>query len=293
MALLEDAAATARSIAYLAIVPVVSTLLAFEKLARTATAGPGGGVKFPMPTALPDLWTFVSVPSTGVSFNLGVPLVFTPVFFALAAVLIAGYVGSIDAALDDEHPDFVGSATDYAVPVLVVQLVVIAVTIAGFGFALVGGMALAPLSILFMVAAGYLLWAAPILVVTRDIGALEALQSSIDHALQGGRYATFSLAYLLGGILGSFVLSMLVRGRPLVLLLLTIVLAYPLLVLSVATVQVVKSLPYPATDSQHERSTRGRIGPGDDRHVDDRPNDRSNDRPNGENSGDGRLDSGP
>lgn len=94
MALLDDVATSARSVPHLAVIPVLASLLAYEKIVKTSSAGPGGGMTFPMPAALPDLWTFVSVPSTGVSFELGVPLLLAPVFFVLQATLVAGYLGS-------------------------------------------------------------------------------------------------------------------------------------------------------------------------------------------------------
>lgn len=243
MALLDDAASTARSVAYLSFVPALSTFLSYEKLAKTAAAGPGGGVKFPLPAALPDIWTFVSVPNTGVSVNLGVPLVFAPVFFVVHAALTAGYLGSIDAALDGERPDFGDHVVEKTLPVLGVQLVVFALTIAGFSFALVGGMIFAPVSVLLGLAVGYLLWAAPILVVVRDRGVGDALIASATHALNGGRYAGFSVGYLVAGLVASFVLSTVVRGRLLAVVLAIVVLAYPLLVVSVATVKFVRSLP--------------------------------------------------
>lgn len=257
MALLDDAAATARRIPYLAAVPALATVLAFEKLTKTATAGPGGGMKFPMPTALPDLWTFVSVPNTGVTFNLGVPFVLAPLFFVLNAALVAGYVGSIDAVLEDEQPDFVQSATANTVPILGIQLVVFALVLVTFGPAFVGGMALAPISALAALAVSYLLWSAPILVVVRDLDVSQALSASVTHATSGSQYATFSATYLVGGIVVSAVLSFLVRGRPVTLLLATLVLAYPLLVVSVATVTVVKSLP-PAEAESTNRTQNGR-----------------------------------
>lgn len=243
MALLDDASETARSVPYLAVVPAIATLLAYEKFAKTASAGPGGGMKFPMPAALPDLWTFVSVPNTGVSFELGVPLLLAPVFFVLHAALVAGYLGSIDDAIEAEVPDFSAHVAANTLSVLGVQLVIFALTIASFSFALVGGMALAPLSVLLALALGYLTWAAPILVVVRDRGVRDALVASVTYALNGGQYVAFTAAYLAAGTFVSFVLSTLVRGRLFALVFATVVLAYPLLVVSVATVKVVKSLP--------------------------------------------------
>ena len=243
MALLDDAATTARSVPHLAVVPALATLLAYEKVMKTASAGPGGGMKFPMPAALPDLWTFISVPNTGVTFELGVPLVLAPVFFVLHAALVAGFLGSIDDAIEDEVPDFSAHVAANTLPVLGVQLVVFALVIASFSFAFVGGMALAPVSALLALAVVYLTWAAPILVVVRNRGVGDALLASVTYALDGGRYVSFTASYLLAGTLVSLVLSTLVRGRLFLLVTAAVVLAYPLLVVSVATVKVVKSLP--------------------------------------------------
>lgn len=243
MALLDDAAATARSVPHLAIVPAIATLLAYEKFVKTASAGPGGGMKFPMPAALPDIWTFVSVPNTGVSFELGVPVLLAPVFFVLQAALVAGYIGSIDDAIEAEVPDFSAHVAANALSVLGVQLVIFALTIASFSFALVGGMTLAPVSALLAIALGYLTWAAPILVVVRNHDIGDALVASVRYALNGGQYAAFTAAYLLAGTVVSLLLSTLVRGRLFALVSATVFLAYPLLVVSVATVTVVKSLP--------------------------------------------------
>lgn len=243
MALLDDAAETAGSVPHLALVPVIATLLAYEKLVKTAAAGPGGGMKFPIPAALPDLWTFVSVPNTGVSVELGVPLLLAPGFIVLQSALTAGYVGSIDAALEAERPNFTDHVAAHTLPVLGVQLVMFALTVASFGFALVGGMALAPVSVLFGLVVGYLLWAAPILAVVRGRGVGDALVASTTHALNGGRYAAFTVGYFVVGIVASLLLSTLVRGHLFPLVLAIIALAYPLLVVSVATVKFVKSLP--------------------------------------------------
>ena len=243
MALLDDAAETARSVPHLAAVPAIATLLAYEKVMKTASAGPGGGMKFPMPAALPDLWTFVSVPNTGVSFELGVPLVLAPVFFVLQAALVAGYLGSIDAAIEEESPDLAAHVASNTLPVLGVQLVIFALTIASFGFVFVGGMALAPVSVLLGLGVGYLLWAAPILVVVRNRGVGEALAASVTYALDAGQYLSFTGTYLLGGTLVSLVLSTLLRGRLVLVVIAAVALAYPLLVVSIATVTVVKSLP--------------------------------------------------
>lgn len=249
MALLDDAADTARSVPHLALVPVATTLLAFQKLVKTAGAGPGGEMKFPMPAALPDLWTFVAVPNTGVSFDLGVPLVFAPIFVVLNAAILAGFVGSIDAALGGRPPAFVEAVTDYTLPVLGVQVVVFVLTLLSFAPAAAGGMALAPLSALAALVVGYLTWAAPILVVVRDRAVADAFADSIAYALGDGRYASFSLAYLIAGAVGSLVLSTVVRGRLVLVLLATVLLAYPLLVLAIATVGLVKSLPARADDT--------------------------------------------
>lgn len=259
MALLDDAAKTARSVAPLALLPALSTFIAFEKVVKTASANPGGGVQFPMPAALPDLWTFVSVPGTGVNLNLGVPLVLVPLFIALRAALVAGYVGSIDAAIEDRQPAFVQSAVDHAMSVLGVQVVTFALTLATFSLAFVGGMALAPVSVLLALAVGYLLWSAPILVVIRGYGIVDALVASTTLALDGGRYARFTATYLVGGIITSLVLSTLVRGRLSLIILAALLLAYPLLVISIATVLVVRSLPEVVSGA---RGTADRL-PGD------------------------------
>lgn len=243
MALLHDATETASSVAWLMVLPALSTFLSFQKLTETAATRLGGSFRLPMPAALPDLWTFVSVPDTGISLTLGVPLAFAAVFFVQHTGLVAGYVGSIDNAVEDVRPAFVDTVTDYGVSVYGVQLVSFGLGLAAFSFALVGGMALAPLSAILSVVVGYLLWVAPILVVVRGYDAQDALAASATHALAGGRYATFAGLYLVCGLAASFLLSTLERRNPVAILLAAVVLAYPLLVVTIATVQVVQTLP--------------------------------------------------
>lgn len=242
MALLDDAVAMAKSVPVLAIFPFVSTLLAYQKLLATGSAPPGGGFKLPMPTALPNLWTFVSAPNTGVTLKLGVPLEGAPVFFLVEAALVAGFVGSIDDAIDGQSLAFLDHVAAHTLPVLLVHLVTFALSLAAFAIVFAGGLTLAPIATVLTLVVGYLLWAAPILVVIRDHGAVTALAESVTLALQGGRYTLFSLIYLLGGVATSLVLSVGVRGRFLVLLVTAVVLAFPLLIVAVATVQVVRSL---------------------------------------------------
>lgn len=77
----------------------------------------------------------------------------------------------------------------------------------------------------------------------RDRGVGDAHVASVTYALNAGQHVAFTAAYLAAGSFGSFVLSTLLRGRLFALVFATVLLAYPLLVVSVATVKVVKSPP--------------------------------------------------
>lgn len=58
----------------------------------------------------------------------------------------------------------------------------------------------------------YLIYGLPFEIVIRDIGVMTALESTVPTALDGGTYAGFGLYHLVGGAIGSVVLTLMVRN---------------------------------------------------------------------------------
>lgn len=196
-----------------ALVPVAATLLSTANIARALAAGPGGGVVFPFPTGLPTLWSYVSLPGTVASGSIGGPLslvAFVPLFLVglvLTSALEAGFLGSLLRRLDGRRIDFVESVRRFVVRMLGVNVVRAAVV-----FAVAPLMVVPPLAILVVVVLMYLLYGLPFEVVVRDAAFTDAVETTVSHALDGGLYARFGLAHLVGGALGSLVLTTLVRN---------------------------------------------------------------------------------
>lgn len=207
----------------LAVVPAVATLLSGSKVARALEAGPGGGVTFPFPTGLPTLWTYVSLPNApgGGSGSIGGPLslvVFVPLFvlgLLVTSALEAGFLGSLARRIDDEPVAFLESVQRFALRIVGVNLLRAAIV-----FAVLPLLVVPPLAIAIILVLMYLVYGLPFEIVVRDTAFVTALKATVSHALDGGPYATFGVAHLLGGAIASVGLTLVVRngGLPGVLL---------------------------------------------------------------------------
>lgn len=210
---LDRAADVTRRSLPLAVVPAVAGLLSLSDVARALRAGPGGGVTFPFPTGLPTLWTYASLPGGPGGAAFTGPLsaaLFVPLFLAgllVTSALEAGFLGTLSARVDGTPGDFAGSVRRYALRIVGVNLVRFCVVLFALPFALV----FPPLALVVVVVGSYLVYGLPFVVVTRDAGFGEALDATVGHATDGGRYAAFGFGHLLVGAVCSLALSSLVR----------------------------------------------------------------------------------
>jgi hypothetical protein len=246
--LLSRASDASVRVAPYALVPFALSLLAFQKVrAATDPSSVSVNVKFPLPADVATLWTLVDAPTQGVAVTTPVPFLFVPVFLAVEAAVVAGFLGGVGDAVRGETPDFAAAAADHWLSILGVRVVQF-VLFVGLGLALVGA---GPLGLLLafpvILLLGYMLWAAPYLVVLRDLDALTALAASWSLASDGGRYLSFSLAYLLVGAVASALLSPLVSSAGILGVLVgAAIVAYPAVVASAAAAIVVDETAAPA-----------------------------------------------
>jgi hypothetical protein len=181
----------------LAFVPAVSSLLAVDNVRRVLEFRGGHfGLTFRFPSALPDLWTFVSVPSEGSGVHVSPSIFLLPVLVIVQSVLVAGLFGSVHEVVQTGRYDFAENAKRYFAPVLVYQALVAAASFATFGvLAATGPLALLLVPAFFVLS--YLFYATPYLLVVADASVGEALGRSYEWALAGGSYFTYGAAYLL------------------------------------------------------------------------------------------------
>jgi hypothetical protein len=213
----------------LAIVPIVATLLSGSEIARILSAGPGGGIAFPFPTGLPTLWTYVSVPGVAAIGSGGGPLTitaFVPLYvlgLVITAVLEAGFLGSLSQRLDGEAGGFVESVERFTLRMVGVNLLRTALVLAIVPF-----LVFPPLALVVVLGLTYLVYGLPFEIVVRDVAFMTALEAAVSRAFDGGLYATFGLAHLIAGAVGSAVLTVVVRtgGLPGILIA-TLVIAVP------------------------------------------------------------------
>ncbi|MFB6170066.1 MAG: hypothetical protein ABEJ06_02860 [Haloarculaceae archaeon] len=197
----------------LAAVPAVASLASFSNVARALASGPGGGMTFPFPTGLPTLWTYVSlsgVPGGGASAGPLSLLTFVPLFVAgllVTSALEAGFLGALHRRIDERAPAFGASVRQFTLRIVGVNLLRAAVVLLALPL-----MVFPPLALLVVIVGGYLLYGLPFVVVVRDAPLGAAFESTVSHALDAGRYATFGIAHLVGGALASFALTALVRN---------------------------------------------------------------------------------
>lgn len=188
-----------RATAYpeLALVPVLSSLLSPDNVRRALEVrGTHFGVAFPFPPALPDLWTFVSLPSQGPGINVSPTLPLVPVLILVQTALVAGLVGSVHEILETGEYDFAQNAKRYFVRVLLFEVLVWTLVLATFAV----GVAASPLLLLAIPAffvLSYLFYATPYLLVVADLNLGDALARSYEWAVAGGSYLSFAFGFLL------------------------------------------------------------------------------------------------
>lgn len=189
----------------LALVPLLTSLLATEKIGRIATFdGSHLGLRLGLPVGVVDLWQFVSVPNETVGVGLPLSdawplaLALLPVAVVVRAGLAAGYFGSLADALDTGTFDFVANIRRHIVPFLWYTLVPVAAVapfvILGLPDARVAAPFVAILIPAFLVAA-YLFYATPYLVVLQEDDIVSALRASYGLAVAGGPYFRFAVGY--------------------------------------------------------------------------------------------------
>jgi hypothetical protein len=198
--LLADSWRRRRPVEALVVVPLVNAFLQYGNVERVlAFDGVRFGVQFPFPAPLLTAWSFASVPQVGDGLRIVGPAWLFPVAVALEAVLVAGYLGSLDEGFHTGSYDFAANVVSYVVPLfaytVLANAVVLGVGLLGLR---VGVLALA-VAIPTLLTLGYLFWATPFLVVVEDRGFLTALQRSATLAAGGGEYAEFFLKHLLVG----------------------------------------------------------------------------------------------
>jgi len=193
----------------LALIPILLAVLQTDSIRQVLTHdGIHFGVKLSVPVSVVTIWQFVDPPSTGVSVNAGLPLslpftaVVVPLAILLRAGLSAGYFGAIAARLVGRDDGFATSVRTHFVPFLAVTvlpyLFTVPFVVGVVGTGGVGGAVLGAFVILvpLMLAAGYLFWATPYLIVLRETGLLAAAQGSYGLAVGGGSYLVYTIGYV-------------------------------------------------------------------------------------------------
>lgn len=189
----------------LAGVPLLSALLATEKIQRVATFnGFHFGLKLGLPVGIVDIWQFVSLPNESVSIGIPLPdaipllIVVLPLAVVVQAGLAAGYFGSLAAGLETGSFAFPANVRRYFGPFLGYTLIPM-VVVAPLAVLGVSDTRLLPLGIVFLVpafiVAGYLFYATPYLLVLRDTDLVAALRASYGFATAGGPYFRYAAGY--------------------------------------------------------------------------------------------------
>ena len=216
----------------LALVPVLFALLDTNKI-RAVTSFDGGhvGIRIGVPFSVVTVWQFVSVPQSGVNTETGVPIealplavVTVPALLVVQAAVAAGYYGSLRNALDGVPYDFAGNSRRYFLPFLVLTvlpfLVVLPLALGVLGgIGLTGRPGAAALALLvpaaiFLLAAAYLFYGTPYLLVLRDTDLLDAARGSYSLATAGGPYLAYTAGFVLFVLLVSPVATAIVVNVP-------------------------------------------------------------------------------
>lgn len=161
------------------------------------------GISFGVPIPVTDGWSFVSTPTPGgglqVSPGATVGVALFAVGIVLQGVLLAGYLGGLTRALRGKSPNFVAAVGEYWLSFLGFALVLLALFLPPALLAL-GPAALRWLVVFWLlvfVVGGYLLYAAPYLVVLHDVDLGRALGWSVSLATSEEAYLRFAVGYAL------------------------------------------------------------------------------------------------
>lgn len=232
----------------LAAVPLVATVLDVARLHTLLdNTDRVFSVTFGVPRPVSTLWSFVNAQPEGVSvgaFGLDSVAPFVGsllVYGVVSGALAAGYLGSIDDALDGCY-DFFAAVRRYAVPLVGFSLLE-----AGVGIALVAaGLVAIPLLVVVGVALlvlAYLFFTAPYLVVVEDRSLVPALGRAFDLATGTSRVPAFFLGYVVVSAVCSVPISWVAFNTPPLGVALAVLVSAPLaLLLNVATLLFVRDL---------------------------------------------------
>jgi len=179
-----------------------------------------GGISFGVPLPVTDAWAFVSTPAGGgVQFSGPATLAGVGLFtvgLLIQGVLLAGYLGGLHRGLQGEEPRFGDAVGAYWKRMLAFSLVLLALFLPPVLFTL-AQRSLTPLVLVWLVGffvLGYLLYAAPYLVVLHDAGLNEALSWSVSLATEGGAYFRYALGYALAVVAVSVPATAVVANLP-------------------------------------------------------------------------------
>lgn len=161
------------------------------------------GISFGVPIPVTDAWAFVSTPTPGGGVDVGPTTLVAVGLFAigivLQGVLLAGYLGGLHRGLRGEPPAFAAGVREYWLSFLGFAVVLLAMFLPPALLAL-GPTALRGLVVVWLlvfVVGGYLLYAAPYLIVLHDVGLGRALGWSVSLATDGGAYLRYAVGYAL------------------------------------------------------------------------------------------------
>lgn len=187
----------------LAVVPFVTALLQTNKILEVlAHRGFSIGVSLGIPLPVTTVWTFVSVPSSGTTFSApntvaGVGLV--GVGFLVVGILTAGYLGSLRHAMVGAEWNFLASVRRHLRPFLGFGVLLVALFVPPLAMALAGPPArlllFAWVPLLFVV--GYLVYAAPYLIVLEADGLVSALTRSVRLTTTEAAAFRYAVGYAL------------------------------------------------------------------------------------------------
>ncbi|WP_255149535.1 hypothetical protein [Halorarius halobius] len=232
----------------LAAVPLVVSLLDVARLrSLLSNTDRMFSVTFGFPRAVSSLWSFVNAQPSGVGgpatlADVPVFAVSLVVSAVVGGLLAAGYLGSIDAAVDGEY-DFVNAVRAYGRPLVGFSLLEAVAGVIGVGAALLAGMGAVVAAVLVLVVLAYLFYTAPYLVVVDDQRLVPALRRAASLATNDARVVGFFLAYLVVSAVVSVPVSSVAFAAPPVGVAVAVLVTAPLsLLLNVATLLFVRDL---------------------------------------------------
>jgi hypothetical protein len=214
---------SAHNLWYYALVPLVVAALNGTKIQNLLRSDHDfhAGISFGAPLPVTDAWSFVSTPAVGggVQFSgprtrLGIGLF--AFGLVLQGVLLAGYLGGLHRGLRGDQPRFGAAVGAYWQRFLGFAVLLLGLFLPPVLFTL-AARSLAPLVVLWLVAffvLGYLLYAAPYLIVLHDAGLGEALSWSVSLATDGGAYLRYAVGYALAVVAISIPATLVVANVP-------------------------------------------------------------------------------